>query len=228
MKPKISNFGRELKENLGRANTGCGEGRLRPTTHILYAIIAIYCFVCICGMGIGVLFDEHIITLIDSPELAQILADRAIWLPIAIVGFIILMGLWAVLILFNAVVASKQNRTASGTVVGGEIRSYYDTDYGDMYYIHCTVAFEVLGEIYRSSGRLRYDSSDRAEVEAKLRKIVPGTKVDVFYDAKNPHSITLERMDTDIRGEFFSGIGFIIGGFAGSVFLGALLTGFIT
>jgi len=223
MKPKISNFGRKLKENVSRPKSSGGENHVRPTKNILYSIVAVYCLICILGVAIGAFFAEPLTSLIGSDK---IMNDGALWLPFVVVGFILLMGLWAVMIFFNAVVASRQKQAAVGIIESMEIRSYYDTDDGDVYYIQCSVVFEVHGEIFRSSGRLRYDSTERKEVEAKIVEIGKGTEINILYDANNPNSITLESMDTDIRGEFFSGIGFIIGGFAGSVFLGVLITGF--
>ncbi len=220
MKPKISNFGRKLKENISRPKSSGWESRMRPTKNILYSIIAVYCLICILGVAIGAFFAVPITSLIGSDK---IMDDGALWLPFVVVGFIILMGLWAVMMFFNAVVASRQKQAAVGIIEGMEIRSYYDTDDGDVYYIQCSVVFEVYGEIFRSSGRLRYDSMERKEVEAKIVEIGKETEINILYDANNPYSITLESMDTDIRGEFISGIGFIIGGFAGSVFLGVLL-----
>ena len=197
---------------------------IRPTSHILRTLILICCLLVIVGIMIGIIFGDFIFSIFKSKSLYTMREESPIWVPIFVFfGSIINFG-WGIAILFGAITANLMKSTIMGTIEKSKIRSFYDSDDGDVYYIYSTVNYKVNGFEYQNEEKHDFSTTDLNKAKHKLDSISSGDKILVLYDPKNPNLMVLEKNDVDIKGEMIAGMGFFTGGFLCSIFIGTFFS----
>lgn len=200
------------------------KANIRPTSHILRNIIIICFVLLVSGLLTGIFFEQNILSFIDSNSDTPLKVKDQIWLPIMVSFGVLMLYFWGIITIFGGITANLIKSKTMGVIKKSKIKSFYDSDYGDTYYIFSEVNYRVNGIEYKNEAQHNFSTTDKDKAMQKLNSISPGDKIIVLYDIKNPYSINLECQDVDIKGEILGGIGFITGATLFSVLLGIILS----
>lgn len=197
---------------------------IRPTSHILRALFLICCLLVFIGIMLGIIFGDFIFSIIKSKSFYTMREKSPIWVPILVFSALVIDLGWGIAILFGAITANLMKSMIMGTIEKSKIRSFYDSDDGDVYYIYSTVNYTINGFEYHNEEKHDFSTTDLNKAKQKLDSISPGDKILVLYDPKNPNLMVLEKNAVDIKGEIIAGIGFFTGGFLFSIFIGTFFS----
>ena len=197
---------------------------IRPTSHILWYLFLICCLLVIIGVMIGIIFGDFIYSILKSKSLYTMREESPIWVPLLVLSALVIDLGWGIAILFGAITANLMKSKIMGMIKKSKIKSFYDSDDGDVYYIYSTVNYTVNGFEYQNEEKHDFSTTDLNKAKHKLDSISPGDKILVLYDPKNPNLMVLEKNDVDIKGEILAGFGFFTGGFLFSIFIGTFFS----
>ncbi len=210
------------KKFIKKNNINQKDPKIRPTSYILRNIILICIVLFITCLISGILFGDNILSFIKI----KLEKNKAICLPILIFfGSLLLLG-WGIILLFWGITSNLMKRKTIGTIDKSKIRSFYDDDADDnyIYYVYSSVRYIVDGFEYQNEGRHNFFTYNENKAKEKIKSILPGDKVIIFYDPKNPYLMTLESRDISIWGEILTGMAFIGGGLYLSLLLGTIIS----
>lgn len=200
---------------------------IRPTSYILRNILIICFILFFIGVLSGIFFGENILSFINSKSDTPLKVKGQIWLPIVIFFGVLMLYFWGIVIIFGGITANLIKSKTTGVIKKSKIKSFYDSDDGDVYYIFSEVKYKVNHIEYQNERQHNFSTTDKDKAIQKLKSISPGDKVLILYDPKNPYLMNLECNDIDIKGEIFAGIGFITGATLFSIFFGVIIFNFI-
>ncbi len=224
MKFKESLFSYSLRKKIiSNKNLKQNKIKIRPASHIMRNIIIICAVLFLISVFSGILFGDNILFLINSKSKNPLEVEGKIWVPIILFFAVLLLYFWGIVIIFGGITAYLMKSKTMGIIKKSEIRSFYDSDDGDIYYIFSEVKYNINGFEYHNEGRHIFSSNNNDKAKEKLNSISPGDKILIFYDPKNPYLMNLECNDYDIKGEILAGTGFITGAMLLSIFLGTIL-----
>ena len=213
-----------MNKDIAKSNQLNKKFDVRPVSNVFWYLIIICLILIFTGILSGLSFSTSITPILNNfgLNMQNYTENKLVWISFFSFFAVIMFGL-GIMRFFIGISSSFMKNKTTGKIIESKIRSFYDSDLGDVYYIFSNVEYIVNNHKYQNESDHDFSSTDINKAKEKLNLIKSQESTEIVYDPKDPNNMVLEKKDKDLIGEIIAGLLFFTLGFLFSLVIGVII-----